>query len=269
MKKTISKALALALVFMLAVSTVAFAAAEGTYEDGTATSTTIATITGVAPGDEVTVLAVTKGVALEDVTEDDIKYINQDTADGEGTATFELAVNAADVDVYSGYSSMADDAVALKLVFSAAETPVTTYKVTFNGKDGAMIKEVTVEENGTVADADFPTAPEVEGFTFKGWFVGEEEFGSTTIITADLSVDAKYEENQAVTILYGDVNGDGKVNAKDGTALARHLADWDAYKEINEANADVNDDGKINAKDNTALARHLADWDAYKVLPKK
>ena len=72
MKKTISKALALALVFMLAVSTVAFAAG-GTYEDGTADSTTIATITGVAPGDEVTVLAVTKGVKLEDVTEDDSK----------------------------------------------------------------------------------------------------------------------------------------------------------------------------------------------------
>ena len=249
MRKTISKALALALVFALAVSTVAFAAAEGTYEDGTAASTTVATITGVAPGDEVTVLAVTKGVKLEDVEEDDIKYINQDTADSDGKATFELAVNAADVDVYSGYSSMADDAVALKLVFSAAETPVTTYKVTFNGKDGAMIKEVTVEENGTVADADFPTAPEVEGFTFKGWFVGAEEFKSTTIITADLSVDAKYEENQAVTIVYGDVNGDGKVQLVDAILALKISTGSITATENQTVAADVDGSGKVQLVD--------------------
>lgn len=249
MKKTISKALALALVFMLAVSTVAFAAAEGTYEDGTAASTTIATITGVAPGDEVTVLAVTKGVKLEDVEEDDIKYINQDTADSDGKATFELAVNAADVDVYSGYSSMADDAVALKLVFSAAETPVTTYKVTFNGKDGAMIKEVTVEENGTVADADFPTAPEVEGFTFKGWFVGAEEFKSTTIITADLSVDAKYEEIPAVTIVYGDIDGNGAVELRDAIMTLQLATGELVGTEAQRTAGDVDANGAVELRD--------------------
>ncbi len=250
MRKTISKVLALALVFALAVSTVAFAAAEGTYENGTAASTTIATITGVAPGDEVTVLAVTKGIKLEDVTEDDIKYINQDTADSDGTATFELAVNAADVDVYSGYSSMGDDDVALKLVFSAGETPVVKWKVTFTGIDGNEIKFVEVEDGGKVADADIPTAPEVEGFTFKGWFVGEEEFdNSVTVISADLSVEAKYDAKPAVTIVYGDIDGNGQVTLTDAALALDMSLGTIVGTESERARADVDGNNSITLSD--------------------
>ncbi len=57
----------------------------------------------------------------------------------------------------------------------------------------------------------------------------------------------------------GDVNGDGKVNGKDVTALSRHLAGWDV--EVNELAADVNGDGVVNGKDVTLLSRYLAGWD--------
>ena len=33
-------------------------------------------------------------------------------------------------------------------------------------------------------------------------------------------------------ILYGDVNGDGKVNAKDHADLGKHLAKWAGYEEL-------------------------------------
>ena len=68
-------------------------------------------------------------------------------------------------------------------------------------------------------------------------------------------------------ILLGDVDGDGTVNAKDRTILARYLAHWHGYDTINESNSDVNQDGVVNAMDRTILARHLARWQGYEQLP--
>ena len=67
--------------------------------------------------------------------------------------------------------------------------------------------------------------------------------------------------------VYGDVNGDGEVSAKDRIALTRHLAKWADYKNIDFINADVNADSGVNAKDRIALTRHLAKWKDYAVLP--
>ena len=65
------------------------------------------------------------------------------------------------------------------------ESQVTKYKVTFKDKDGNVISELEVEE-GQAATA--PTAPEVEGFTFKEW---DKAFDN---VTSDLEVNAVYEE---------------------------------------------------------------------------
>ena len=57
----------------------------------------------------------------------------------------------------------------------------------------------------------------------------------------------------------GDINGDGKVNNKDLTALAKYLAGYTIS--CKESYLDVNDDGKINNKDLTRLAQYLAGRD--------
>ncbi|MBR1853864.1 MAG: leucine-rich repeat protein [Lachnospiraceae bacterium] len=61
----------------------------------------------------------------------------------------------------------------------------------------------------------------------------------------------------------GDINGDGKVDAKDRMYLARYLAGWDGYTLLDEKVADVNSDSKVDAKDRMYLARYLAGWDGY------
>ena len=66
-------------------------------------------------------------------------------------------------------------------------------------------------------------------------------------------------------ILYGDVNGDGRVNALDMAYLARHFAGWAGYETVGPG-ADVNGDGRINALDLAYLARHFAGWAGYEKL---
>ena len=66
-----------------------------------------------------------------------------------------------------------------------------------------------------------------------------------------------------VIVVLGDVNLDKDVNAKDLTALARHVAKIQLITDRNALlNADVNGDGAIDAKDLTKLARYVA-----KIIP--
>lgn len=58
-------------------------------------------------------------------------------------------------------------------------------------------------------------------------------------------------------ILFGDVNGDGDVTAKDATLLRRYLAEgWNVTIDLTAA--DVNGDSDVTAKDVTLLRRYLA-----------
>ncbi len=74
--------------------------------------------------------------------------------------------------------------------------------------------------------------------------------------------------------LCGDVDGNGTINGRDLTALARYCAENSDYmpggsKAINMQNANCNGDanGTVNGRDLTSLARHLAEVDGYQVLP--
>ena len=65
--------------------------------------------------------------------------------------------------------------------------------------------------------------------------------------------------------IYGDVNGDGKINGRDVVKLAKYLA---AYNESTgessvavSPGADVNGDGKINGRDLVKLRKYLANYD--------
>ena len=57
---------------------------------------------------------------------------------------------------------------------------------------------------------------------------------------------------------YGDVNGDGKINAKDVLAIRKHIVRADPGTYHNAA-ADVNADGKVNAKDVLKIRKYIVD----------
>lgn len=60
--------------------------------------------------------------------------------------------------------------------------------------------------------------------------------------------------------IYGDANGDGKVNGKDSIMLYQYLAEWEDL-DIDLNAADVNADGVVNGRDTILLSQYLAEWE--------
>lgn len=104
------------------------------------------------------------------------------------------------------------------------------------------------------------------GYTFTGWSTSKS--GGTVFDQNDgtlkpTDITSKINTGDCTVTLYAqweqiqDINGDGKINQKDVTALSRYLAKgWSVA--INQTPADTNGDGKINQKDVTVLSRYLA-----------
>ena len=63
----------------------------------------------------------------------------------------------------------------------------------------------------------------------------------------------------AEEVLYGDVDGNGRVNNRDLGLLQQHVNGWTVT--IDELAADVNDDGKVNNRDLGLLQQYLNGWD--------
>lgn len=194
MKRNIGKILAMAIVAIMMMSTIAFAdAAMG--EPAVADNTVTVTLSGLTANEEATILVVTDEVALASVTESDIVYIDQLTVAEDGTVTFTLDASAAVpaeptadvyVDIYCGYTNMADAAPL------SGTAKIYTY----------------VEET-----------PE---------------------------------------IMYGDVNGNGKVNTGDATQILRYDAGVVDFTEAQLTAADVSGNGKVNTGDATQILRYDA-----------
>ncbi|MBR4720187.1 MAG: hypothetical protein IK057_00330, partial [Clostridia bacterium] len=60
-------------------------------------------------------------------------------------------------------------------------------------------------------------------------------------------------------ILYGDINGDGKVNRSDLVRLTKYFAGYDV--QIDETASDVTGDGKVNRSDLVRLTKYFAGYD--------
>ena len=120
MKNLLFKTLAVTAVIMMFICVSALAAElDASVTDNTLT----VTVTGLTAGEESTLLVVDEGTKLADVANDTSKifYVDQITAT-DGTATYTIDVtDAGDIDVFSGYTTMAAGESAL---FDAVEEEV-------------------------------------------------------------------------------------------------------------------------------------------------
>lgn len=75
------------------------------------------------------------------------------------------------------------------------------------------------------------------------------------------------ERLKEFAVLFGDVDGDGKITPADEILLARSLAGMTGYTFDYKKRADINFDGEITPSDHIALARKIAGWSGYETLP--
>ena len=78
-----------------------------------------------------------------------------------------------------------------------------TYTVTFFLSDGGSEVASQIRANAPAAQPDNPTK---EGYTFIGWYSGEEKWNFATPVTTDLTLTAKWQINQ-YTITFQPENG--------------------------------------------------------------
>ena len=113
---------------------------------------------------------------------------------------------------------------------------------------------LTISINDTVVEG-FPYSVEVnEGDTVtiefvKNWWAG---------IGYDITVCVSYEESDETEVIYGDVNGDGKVNVIDANLVRKASIKLVDFDENQTVAADVNGDGKINVVDANYIRRFAA-----------
>ena len=132
------------------------------------------------------------------------------------------------------------------------ETLILTLQVTMN--DGAKNCSLAVD---TAADSSgrFTVGQSVD--------VGNGKYEVKDACTGAVTS----EKYGADDVLWGDIDGNGKVNLRDVAYLNRYLAKWDAYTTLpNPAAADVDGNGKVNLRDVAYLNRYLAKWEGYPAL---
>lgn len=100
---------------------------------------------------------------------------------------------------------------------------------------------------------------------------GEHTFGQWEVITEPTAKESglrqrvcqhcghtQQESIEPLGVLLGDVNGDGKVNARDARTLLRFLAGLVGEEEVDLTAADLNADGRVNVRDARAILRQIA-----------
>ena len=114
----------------------------------------------------------------------------------------------------------------------------------------------TRKECGIIADED--------EHTFGEWVIVTEPTEIATGIKERVCSVCGYKDTEEIsivlpTVIYGDTNGDNKVNLLDLIVLRKHLAKWSV--DIKLTAADCNADGKVNLMDLILLRKYLAKWD--------
>lgn len=101
------------------------------------------------------------------------------------------------------------------------ETLLEEFTVTFDSDGGTLIEEQKVIQN---ENATIPTQPTKEGFEFLGWYLGEVEYNFDDAVTADITLKAKWlDENDVVwfTVTFDTLGGSSidAVEVREGMTL--------------------------------------------------
>lgn len=154
-----------------------------------------------------------------------------------------------------------------------SEAAVQKWTVTFDSNGGNNIEDLNVEDGKVIVDVP---APERDGYSFIGWYYGNEEFDFNTVITKNLTLTAKWKKQEKpvsgtnTAVSYSvkfDSNGGSSIKTqnveKNKTVLKPNNPVRDGYAFIGWYNGNVlyNFSSKVT-KDITLTAK----WE--KIVPK-
>lgn len=270
MKKNFCKVLAMAIVTLMMMSSFAFAAENPAVTPDQSVGTATATLSGLNPGEEATILVINDVANAEDRSElssvenEDIVYIDQLTVGEDGTVTFTFDASAAKaaangdkiVDVYCGYTSMEGVALATTdvtvykapvTVVSIAATPASI-EIPAGTEDIAAYIKANIAVTATmsdesivpVTDYEIVAADNVATITYKG---------QTTTVA--------YTEEVVETVMYGDVNGDESADSTDASLILQNYAGI-AVEVFNATAANVNGDDGADSTDASLVLQRYA-----------
>lgn len=118
-----------------------------------------------------------------------------------GDALTSADLGADDVDLTNDYTKEQlvydDDLWWVSYKLKRLDTSVPTiYAVTFDSDGGSAVTAQTVESG---KPATKPADPTKEGYTFKGWYLGETAYDFATPVTGDITLKAKWEKIETPT----------------------------------------------------------------------
>lgn len=94
----------------------------------------------------------------------------------------------------------------------------------------------------------------------KGNAIAENSYITTNTQIQIRTKDKKEVVQEYECLIYGDVNGDGKISALDYAYIKNHIMDVQKITKANEKKvADINEDGKISALDYAYIKNHIMD----------
>lgn len=188
-----------------------------------------------------------------------------------GTGTKSLAVGTNTFTITTKAESGATDTYTIKIVREAASSSEGT---SGSGSSGSTSNPVsvssskyTMNSNNTITGitsfpikaADFQkdfsvSNGRVEVTNSKGTAKTGNVGTGDQLRVYDLSGSLKYTYN---VVIYGDVNGDGNVNALDTLLIQKHIVKISQLGSIYSTAADTNKDGKVQAIDTLLVQKHI------------
>ena len=113
-----------------------------------------------------------------------------------------VAPGTATITVTSEYDNSIKDSITVTVL----ETP--TYTVKFDGAGGTSFDDQILLEGEKAANPGTPTR---EGYVFSGWYLGEEEYNFDNEVTANITLIAKWTEEDE-TVYVNEIKFDGDIN---------------------------------------------------------
>ncbi len=122
---------------------------------------------------------------------------------------------------------------------------VPSFTVTFDSNGGSSVQSQTITQNQTATE---PTVPTKENCTFVGWFVGETEFNFGTLITENIALTAKWQENEPIDPNPGGGSEPDNPSPEGGDSVTPNPDD----ETSGDNNSDGDNSGAGNSGDNTS-----------------